>query len=131
MIDEDRTNVEALLRSMAARLLAFADDLHCADGLRRDDGLHGDAEAAIAEFFSAGQPFRDFKAQTARGVQAAQSEVRAHTGSVESESQLHETTLDIDPAHWQHELLESAKQGERITSFAGDYRAAIRRQPII
>lgn len=132
MIDEDRTNVEALLRSMAARLLAFADDLHCADGLRRDDGLHGDAEAAIAEFFSAGQPFRDFKAQTAQDAQTTQGAAHAvHTGSAESGGQLHETTLDIDPAHWQHELLESAKQGGRITSFAGDYRAAIRRQPII
>ncbi|KAE8128073.1 MULTISPECIES: prephenate dehydrogenase [Bifidobacterium] len=114
MIDEDRTNVEVLLRSMAARLLAFADDL------QHDDGVHGDAEAAIAEFFSAGQSFRDFKAQTARGKQ-----------TVQGESQLHETTLDIDPARWQSELLESAKQGERITRFLDDRRVTIRRQPII
>jgi prephenate dehydrogenase len=150
MIDEDRANVETLLRSMAARLLAFADDLHCADDLhstddlQHDDGLHGDAEAAIAEFFSAGQSFRDFKAQIAqgtqtardaqssRGAQAAQDAARAaHTGSAENENQRQGATLDIDPACWQSELLESAKQGERIARFLDDHRVAIRRQPIV
>jgi prephenate dehydrogenase len=144
MIDEDRANVETLLRSMAARLLAFADDLHCADDLhstddlQHDDGLHDDAEATIAEFFSAGQSFRDFKAQTAqgaqalRGVQAAQgAALVARTGSTENENQRQGDTLDIDPACWQSELLESAKQGERIARFLDDHRVAIRRQPIV
>jgi prephenate dehydrogenase len=149
MIDEDRSECRnVLLRSMAARLLAFADDLHddlhSTDDLQHDDGVHGDAEAAIAEFFSAGQSFRDFKAQIAqgtqtardaqssRGAQAAQDAARAaHTGSAENENQRQGATLDIDPACWQSELLESAKQGERIARFLDDHRVAIRRQPIV
>lgn len=49
MVEEDRTNVEALLRSMASRLNAVA------------DALHGGDEGAMGEFFAEGQPFRDYK----------------------------------------------------------------------
>ena len=50
MVDEDVANVERLLRHMATRLTAVADNLR--------DGDTG----AIKSFFAEGQPFRDYKA---------------------------------------------------------------------
>ena len=49
MVEEDRGNVEQLLRSMASRLTAVADALRDGD------------ESAMGEFFAEGQPFRDYK----------------------------------------------------------------------
>jgi prephenate dehydrogenase len=115
MIDEDRTNVEALLRAMAARLLAFAGDLHCGD------------ESAIAAYFAQGQPFRDFKAHGALTQTMRATSRDAPGGS----AQWYKDTRDIDPARWQCELFESARQGERITCFLDNYRVAIHRQPLL
>ena len=55
MVDEDAANVEHLLRRMAARLVAVADDLR-----------EGDARA-IGAFFAQGQPFREYKARSHAG----------------------------------------------------------------
>ncbi|MBW3094194.1 prephenate dehydrogenase/arogenate dehydrogenase family protein [Bifidobacterium sp. 64T4] len=55
MVEEDKVNVEGLLRSMAQRLTAVADEL-------RD----GDADA-LGRFFADGQPFREYKAAKGRG----------------------------------------------------------------
>ena len=55
MVDENAANVERLLRRMATRLTAVADNL-------RD----GDTDA-IGSFFAEGQPFRDYKANGNRG----------------------------------------------------------------
>jgi prephenate dehydrogenase len=109
MIDEDRTNVEILLRHLAARLLEFA------------DGLHRGDETAIAAYFAEGQTFRDFKAHAAMA--------RAAQCSQGGSAALHKATLDIDPAHWQRKLLESARRGERITRLLDNYRVVIRHQP--
>ena len=53
MVEEDRVNVEQLLRSMASRLTAVADALRDGD------------ESAMGEFFAEGQPFRDYKSARA------------------------------------------------------------------
>ncbi len=50
MVDEDAANVEQLLRRMATRLTAVADN------------LRGGDDGAITSFFAEGQPFRDYKA---------------------------------------------------------------------
>ncbi|MBW3091978.1 prephenate dehydrogenase/arogenate dehydrogenase family protein [Bifidobacterium sp. 82T10] len=96
MVDEDATNVESLLRAMAGRLMAVADALR--DG---DDG-------AMTRFFADGQPFRDYK-------------MMQRSGDVRYE----ERDVAFDPAHWQAELLASARRGEHVIGFAGDHAVRV------
>ena len=86
MIEEDAVNVEELLRHMAARLTAIADQLHDGD------------EQAIGEFFAAGDPFRDYKAAINAGAEAPRH------------------TMVIPAHGWQQALLESARRGEAIVA---------------
>ena len=99
MIEEDADNVERLLRSMATRLTAFADDVHA-----RDD-------AAIGRFFLAGQPFRDYKTGT--------------PGSSVHERSYERRELDIDALDWRHQLLDSARRGEQIVTLESDRRFTV------
>ncbi|KAB8289154.1 prephenate dehydrogenase [Bifidobacterium ramosum] len=96
MVDEDAANVEALLRSMAGTLTAVADALH--DG---DDG-------ALARFFADGQPFRNYK-------EAQRTAIADYA----------EHNVPFDPAHWQADLLASARRGEHIVGFAGDHAVRV------
>lgn len=92
MVEEDRVNVEHLLRSMAARLTAVADEL-------RD----GDADA-LGDFFTEGQPFRDYKA--AQGRDGGELAIPEHG--------------------WRQALLESARRGEAIIGFIDEHTVRLR-----
>ena len=99
MVEEDAENVEQLLRSVSARLVAVADALRDGD------------DTVLTDFFAAGQPFRDYKA--AQRVENASYDKRA---------------VHIDRQHWQADLLMSARRGEHIVAFDGPYdvRVAVR-----
>lgn len=91
MIKEDGTNVARLLRGLAASLNGFADSLEVGD------------EEAIADFFQAGQPFRDFKA-----VEKTQKEAEDF-GEVQ--------IRHIDKTNWQESLKALTQVGEHIVAF--------------
>ncbi|QOL33277.1 prephenate dehydrogenase/arogenate dehydrogenase family protein [Bifidobacterium eulemuris] len=105
MIEEDAANVETLLRHMAARLNAVADQLH-----------DGDADA-LTEFFAAGQPFRDYKA--AVNAQTTMGEAAANHTDADT------TRLSIPHDGWQQALLASAARGEHIVAIDGEYEARV------
>lgn len=84
MVEEDAANVETLLRHMAARLMAVADQ------------LHNDDENAIREFFTVGDPFRAYKA------------------AVKAGDEMPNSTIELPETGWQQELLDSARRGEAI-----------------
>lgn len=100
MVEEDAPNVAGLLRSIAGQLTDVADALDRGDG------------CALTEFFAAGQPFRDYRAQgsTAGSRQETASPVQA---------------LTIPQEGWQAALLASARRGERIIRFTGTHTAII------
>ncbi|KAB7791371.1 prephenate dehydrogenase [Bifidobacterium leontopitheci] len=110
MVDEDAINVEALLRSMAARLTAVADALQTGD------------DAVMTDFFADGQPFRDYKAR-----------LRAADAVADTPDSTRRFTLDIaadagSATDWRRVLLDSARAGERIVDIddAGTVRVISR-----
>ncbi|MCH9274788.1 prephenate dehydrogenase/arogenate dehydrogenase family protein [Bifidobacterium amazonense] len=96
MVDEDAANVERLLREMAERLTAVADALRDGDG------------ETMTRFFAAGQPFRNYK-------------MAQRTDDVRYE----ERDVAFDPAHWQADLLASARRGEHVIGFAGEHAVRV------
>lgn len=113
MVEEDAENVEMLLRNMANRLTLMANVLH---GMSARNG--GVQTAATQEsdakemnrFFAQGQPFRDYKALS------KQEDYADHCETVD---------IDIPRTGWQRTLLESARRGEHIVRFDGDYKALV------
>lgn len=93
MVDEDAANVAMLLRSMASRLTAAADALTSGD------------DAAMTDFFTHGQPFRDYKAGM-RNIVAEESSIRRFTVDTSAAA-----GSDTD---WRRMLLDSARRGERV-----------------
>lgn len=96
MVEEDSCNVEALLRSMAARLMAVADQLHC--------------NVEVKDFFAEGQPFRDYKARI---------------GGAETDTVEEHGMLTIPEEGWQQALLESARRGEQIVALHDERNAEV------
>ncbi|WP_169275566.1 prephenate dehydrogenase [Bifidobacterium moraviense] len=100
MVEEDAANVEALLRSMADRLVAVADLLR---GEREQAAESRDADAhtpqAMLDFFADADPFRAYKAAQP-GHLAAGDHPRV--------------TVMVSADGWRGELLASARRGEHI-----------------
>lgn len=101
MVEEDDLNVEILLRRMAARLTAVADQLHAHDA------------QALATFFKEGDPFRRYKAAL------------ANTDNFEHRE------LEVPQSGWQQTLLFSARRGEAITGFINPRQAIVALRPAI
>ncbi|KAB7787902.1 prephenate dehydrogenase [Bifidobacterium cebidarum] len=101
MVEEDAWNVEVLLRRMAARLIAMADQLHDHDS------------SSIQRFFAEGDPFRRYKVQ------------------VSSTDTFTRQELEIPEQGWQQTLLFSARRGEAITGFVNLRQAIIELRPAI
>ncbi|NMM97681.1 prephenate dehydrogenase [Bifidobacterium olomucense] len=101
MVEEDALNVEVLLRRMAARLNAVADQLHTGN------------QVALSEFFAAGDPFRRYKAAMKSGDEFIKQE------------------LEIPEAGWQQTLLFSARRGENIVGFINPRQAVVQRRPSV
>ena len=112
MIEEDSANVETLLRGMAVRLNAMADQL-------RD----GDA-AGLTDFFAAGQPFRDYKASKASRIPSEGAV--ADVGTSQCATDRSARILEVPRHGWQHALLESALDGEHIVALCGERKMLIR-----
>ncbi|MBW3087324.1 prephenate dehydrogenase/arogenate dehydrogenase family protein [Bifidobacterium sp. 82T24] len=107
MVEEDAANVATLLRHMSARLTAMADLLETGHDGRPDASVGSDAARGILGFFSAAQPYRDFKTKQRSG-DIGHDEVRVPLGT----------------GTWRSDLLESAKRGEHVIRFA-DRHAAV------
>lgn len=103
MVEEDATNVAALLRGMAGRLTAMADVL---GHIGVQGGTDADDDMRLAQFFAQGQPFRDYKAAS----KAPDYADRCATAE-----------LAIPEHGWQRALLESARRGEHVIRFEDDH----------
>lgn len=106
MVEENGGNVAPLLRQLAARLQTVAGALETGD------------MAALDAFFAEGQPYRDFKSDLRRSVEAQETETIF-------------SSLKISPDHWRDQLLRSAQRGEHIVRFTGTYRAIAEQLPSI
>lgn len=109
MVEEDAANVEALLRSMAAKLTAVADLLRDEAAEARSDSDPGASgphtPAAMLDFFADADPFRAYKAaERAGGVTPEQR------------------TIELTADGWRGELLESARRGEHVIRLDGPRR---------
>ena len=106
MVEEDAANVEALLRSMAAKLTAMADLLHDeAAASVSEGGTQVHTPAAMLDFFADADPFRAYKAaERAGGVTPEQRSIELTAGG------------------WRSELLESARRGEHVIRLDGPRR---------
>ncbi|MDF7641152.1 prephenate dehydrogenase/arogenate dehydrogenase family protein [Bifidobacterium sp. ESL0784] len=127
MIEENADNVEMLLRDLAVRLTSFADDLHS-----HDDG-------ALNRFFTAGQPFRDYKLRerkfgTSGETDGGGNDVAAlETGSVkETESGAGKRiVIDVAKSDWQCTFLDSARRGEHVVRFIQPWQVEVERRSAI
>lgn len=106
MVVENSENVEILLRRQAQQLIDFADAL-------RDDNV-----GAIHDFFTAGNPYRTYKAERV----AEQHGGETHTVF---------TTLRIDSNHWREDFLRSAQRGEYLVRFTSGHRVLAEQHPVI
>ena len=102
MVEEDAANVEVLLRSMARRLTAVADQLHASQLTDPQSLAAAAGQRGLLGFFAKADPFREYKALSNSGT----AEYPASEVTVRSQS-------------WQRDLLESARRGEHITQVVG------------
>ncbi|WEV69838.1 prephenate dehydrogenase/arogenate dehydrogenase family protein [Bifidobacterium sp. ESL0775] len=122
MIEEDADNVEALLRDLAARLTLFADDLHAHD------------DAALTQFFEAGQPFRDYKAHERELQNSEESSVINRPGDSQGSNDFNEPggqndaerkVVAIPETDWQRTFLDSARRGEHVVRFIQPWQVEV------
>lgn len=119
MIEEDADNVEALLRDLASRLTAFADDLDAHD------------DAALTRFFQAGQPFRDYKIRQRENEshEPRQFNQRADDYAIESQSAASQKSerivIPIPKSAWQRTFLDSARRGEHVIRFIQPWQVEV------
>ncbi|WEV41541.1 prephenate dehydrogenase/arogenate dehydrogenase family protein [Bifidobacterium sp. ESL0682] len=113
MVEEDADNVEVLLRDLANRLTAFADELHNHD------------DAALTRFFEAGQPFRDYKARERELNESGNAHQFDEFGKSGESDKDERIAISIPESGWQHTFLDSARRGEHIIRFIQPWQVEV------